>query len=266
MREDGKIDYDENAFYFTRAQGAGAVKQFLKYATTEDPENPGWPLKFKLLSGETMYIKPNRRSWENRYGEMSGVTYESLEEMFPELYGKKTKAQEEEDEKKSKAAAEKKQKDEQEAKDKKDAERSSTKASKKEEDEGPKVQKNKTVDLFDEEPLDDEITALEVDNAEALAEDLEEEDAEEMETDSVAAVEVLEEDQTEEGVAVAKVYANTKFERIHTDCEAVSWKGADKKVHSAWLIEMPGSEKEYWLEEGQHTIEGETVMVEVIEK
>lgn len=71
MKEDGRIKWDANAYFFTHSQGVAAREKYEQ----------------SVLEGKR---KANKRSWENRFEAFTGVSFEDLEKKFPELYKRAT--------------------------------------------------------------------------------------------------------------------------------------------------------------------------------
>lgn len=75
-KKKGTFSWEEDCYYFTHEEGIEARKQYEK----------------GVLDGE---IKGNKRSWEGRFAELTGVSWEQLQEKHPDIYGtaKKTETE-----------------------------------------------------------------------------------------------------------------------------------------------------------------------------
>lgn len=244
------ITWDEMAFYFTHEQGKQAAQTYVSHVVSGEP--------YKLLSGREIQLKAHKRSWgpnperepdKSRFHKMGGISFDALKDKFPDLYA--TQAQK----------------------------KTTTPTKQAVEVEEPEVIQTAAVDLemddvveLDQEPTPVDMQDPSDDELNELENEVEME--EEPEEETVAGVTALEEGIDLDSVAdlgddsddhsVARVFADSSFEKIHTDCEGVEWKGSDGEMHHAYLIEMPNSGEEYWLEAGKHTINGETIIVELM--
>lgn len=71
LKDAGKIKWPEKAFYFTHEQGVKARQQYEK----------------NVLEGK---VKANKKSWTNKHAAFTGVSWEDLENKFPDIYKKTT--------------------------------------------------------------------------------------------------------------------------------------------------------------------------------
>jgi len=177
--------------------------------------------------------RAHKVSWENRFGKMVDLSWEDLKAKHPDIYGGAKKAQPEAEE----------------------AEMS---------DEG-QIQQIAAPSLDDEDgPSGDELTQIEETEPE-LQEQPDEVAAATATETPIAEIEKLrEEDEEDDGDdrAVVTVFVDSSKERIDTTAESVVWKGSDGDDHQAFLIELEDG-SEYWLELGDHDVNGRQYRVKL---
>lgn len=278
-KEKGTFSWEEDCYYFTHEEGIEARKQYEK----------------GVLDGE---IKGNKRSWEGRFAELTGVSWEQLQEKHPDIYGtaKKTESETAEPEMSGEdettpegdptpeaieeAAAEIEQeeiehsgegldKDDDLAQDAEETAVAATSATEETIDETT-IELEEPWSKFDTQSNSEIINALDkIEDPGFLEDVIAYEKSHKDRGIIVHEAEMLLKQKLEENAKKDEVNYDTATRFVAEPSEAqrieldqIVWKDSDGNDQTAFLVEVEDLAEEYWLTEGTHVIEGHTVIVE----